>query len=424
MLSYKVDYNPNFDYPGKLVKLNNSAKRIVILCSCYYPYIKGGGEISTNKLALGLAKLGHDINIITIANESRVEKVDGLNVIRLQYDNLYWSYENSGYGVFSKILWNLKDSHNKRIADNICKEVKRIQPDLVITSTIEDISTLTWKALKLLGIPVCHITRSYYLLCPYSTMFKGGHNCTTPCTSCSGLSLLKKNYSKYVDHAVGISNFILNKHVDNGYFENAQHHVIHNIASNRDEVRDSTLKAEKYLWSLNENQKLKLGFLGNLLPSKGVESVINSIGSLSINERNSVIFYIGGDGEGTYKEDLKILASDKRVEIVFLGHVNPQNFFNDIDWLVVPSVWSEPFGRVVVEAFFHNTPVLASSEGGIPELMTYDNGVMYSSMEQLTQKLQMILSSTFSLSFSNKEIFSEHRICKQWEQEILNKLPS
>ena len=40
------------------------------------------------------------------------------------------------------------------------------------------------------------------------------------------------------------------------------------------------------------------------------------------------------------------------------------------DVVVVPSLWEEPFGRVVIEAMVTGRPVLASRSGGIPEILT------------------------------------------------------
>jgi glycosyltransferase involved in cell wall biosynthesis len=42
------------------------------------------------------------------------------------------------------------------------------------------------------------------------------------------------------------------------------------------------------------------------------------------------------------------------------------------DVVVVPSVYAEPFGRVVIEALSTGRPVIASSIGGIPEILTGD----------------------------------------------------
>lgn len=55
----------------------------------------------------------------------------------------------------------------------------------------------------------------------------------------------------------------------------------------------------------------------------------------------------------------------------FLGHVSDTAaLYQASDLTVVPSIWPEPFGRVVIESMACGTPVIASQIGGIPEILT------------------------------------------------------
>ena len=47
--------------------------KILIVASLYYPNIKGGGEISTQLLAEGLVKNGHNVVVVTIDNNFKEE---------------------------------------------------------------------------------------------------------------------------------------------------------------------------------------------------------------------------------------------------------------------------------------------------------------------------------------------------------------
>jgi glycosyltransferase involved in cell wall biosynthesis len=50
--------------------------------------------------------------------------------------------------------------------------------------------------------------------------------------------------------------------------------------------------------------------------------------------------------------------------------MDPACFLSDIDILVVPSLWEEPFGRTVAESLRSGVPVLASDRGGVPEIVS------------------------------------------------------
>jgi glycosyltransferase involved in cell wall biosynthesis len=44
-------------------------------------------------------------------------------------------------------------------------------------------------------------------------------------------------------------------------------------------------------------------------------------------------------------------------------------FYKKARFIVVPSLWYEPFGLVTVEAMGHGLPVIASRRGGLPEIV-------------------------------------------------------
>lgn len=60
-----------------------------------------------------------------------------------------------------------------------------------------------------------------------------------------------------------------------------------------------------------------------------------------------------------------------------VAHSQMPEVYQRHDWLVVPSMWEEPFGLVVAESIASGTPVVAFYSGGIPEIITHlENGVL------------------------------------------------
>ena len=75
-----------------------------------------------------------------------------------------------------------------------------------------------------------------------------------------------------------------------------------------------------------------------------------------------------------YTSDLKKrVKNDDRIQ--FLGVYDRKDIsqvFSNLDLLVVPSLWYENSPNVILEAFAHHVPVLASDLGGMAELV--ENG--------------------------------------------------
>jgi glycosyltransferase involved in cell wall biosynthesis len=104
-------------------------------------------------------------------------------------------------------------------------------------------------------------------------------------------------------------------------------------------------------------------FVGRLSPEKGVETLVEAWRSIG----TSLPLRIAGQGP---------LASDLAAAgvagIESLGQVPPAQIpalIGGAVCLIVPSLWFEPFGRVVIEAFACGTPVVASRIGALADLV-------------------------------------------------------
>jgi glycosyltransferase involved in cell wall biosynthesis len=72
------------------------------------------------------------------------------------------------------------------------------------------------------------------------------------------------------------------------------------------------------------------------------------------------------------------------------------SFFADIDVLIAPSEWAEPFGLTVVEAYRAGVPVLGTRSGGIAEVIgSVDSSwlVPPSDPEALSQSMTRLLQA-------------------------------
>ncbi len=124
-----------------------------------------------------------------------------------------------------------------------------------------------------------------------------------------------------------------------------------------------------------ELKDFTVGYVGRLVPEKGVEDLIRAC-SLS-----GVRLLVAG--EGPDHKRLATLAQELQVPVTWLGWIEStriREVYSQMDILVLPSVttprWKEQFGRVLVEAMAHGVPVIGSSSGEIPNVMG-DAGLLF-----------------------------------------------
>ena len=135
-------------------------------------------------------------------------------------------------------------------------------------------------------------------------------------------------------------------------------------------------------------------FAGAIRPEKGVDYLARAFATLSDEVPDACLAIAGGSklwiesgwlGTGplnTTEEQVRdiLRPAIARQRVFILGIVSPDNigaYYAAADVFVLPSMFQETFGLVVLEAFSAGIPVIAFRSGGVPELVRDQiNGIL------------------------------------------------
>ena len=108
-------------------------------------------------------------------------------------------------------------------------------------------------------------------------------------------------------------------------------------------------------------------FIGRLSPEKGVDRLLKAWAQLG-NHRRLVI---AGDGPEltALQEQAASLGLDNVTFVGFVEKSAQEALWAGSVFSIVPSVWLEPFGMVVLEAWAQGRPVVAHRIGALPEII-------------------------------------------------------
>ncbi|MFZ0891342.1 MAG: glycosyltransferase family 4 protein [Thermoplasmata archaeon] len=112
-------------------------------------------------------------------------------------------------------------------------------------------------------------------------------------------------------------------------------------------------------------------FAGRVAPNKGLPFLIDALGRVPANRRIPLVIMGRDWGEApALKERARAVGIES--EVLLLGEIKDQTLYRSImrraAAFILPSQW-EAFGIVLVEAMACSVPVIASSVGGMPEVL-------------------------------------------------------
>lgn len=149
-----------------------------------------------------------------------------------------------------------------------------------------------------------------------------------------------------------------------------------------------------------------IGYIGRMLWMKGLDLLLESVAAVIHETKTPTVLVLVGSG----KDEIEILERAKQLGIYdsirHIGTVSQAEvppYMGLIDVFVLPSrrvgMWTEQFGRVIVEAMASRAIVIGSSSGAIPEVIG-NAGFIF--QENDAADLLRVLSEVLSLTGSQK----------------------
>jgi glycosyltransferase involved in cell wall biosynthesis len=341
--------------------------KITIISCLYEPYVAGGVEVYLKTIVSELARR-REISIITtqpyvdMRSLAPALMVSGrVKVYRFYPLNFYHMLESKNKPASLKPLWHLMDFFNPHACSVVKSILKREKPDIVHTHNLNGLSVAIAPTIKRLGFPLAHTVHDFGLLCPYTCLTCSAchkESCEKPLFGCAFYRNIKRTIIMLnkPDAVIFPSQSVLKLFSSVNFFGTAKLEQLFDCIEplTHVEVRRTP---DKYFTIL---------YAGQLVKHKGVQVLIEAFKKFS---DEKVRLKIAGSGE--YEQQLRLLG-DGDIRISFLGklsHEKMDQVYASADVTVVPSVWPEVLGIVILESFNAGVPVVGSNVGGIPEII-------------------------------------------------------
>ncbi len=181
----------------------------------------------------------------------------------------------------------------------------------------------------------------------------------------------------------------------------------------------------------NGGNPLRIGCIGRISPEKGQREFLGAacrIGGALPGTR----FLIAGaalfsdNAAQSYERDIRKAA--ERMPVEFTGWVDDvYAVMEQLDLLLVPSVWEEPNPRVILEAFASGLPVIAFRRGGIPEIVEDGRtGFLCDKPGEMAQRAVELLQGDRArlraVSEAAREIWRRQFQLEAWQQRMITEM--
>ena len=282
----------------------------------------------------------------------------------VQHDLSMARYKGVRISVITSLVRRLSFTNDILEFISIYRLIKRIKPHIVHTHTSKA-GVLGRLAAYLAGVPIIihtphgHVFHSYYGLI------------------LTNIFVFAEKISSFTtDMIVALTEKEKDEHMEKGIASTKKYTIIHSgvkldyFANMRIDI-----KARKKELEIPPGYNV-VGTIGRLVPIKGYKYLISAAKKI-VEEVDKTVFVIVGDGYLKLELEKYAEALGVRKNIIFTGwRADSSDILYLFDIFVLPSL-NEGMGRVIIEAMALGKPVVASSVGGILDLIKDSkNGIL------------------------------------------------
>lgn len=167
-----------------------------------------------------------------------------------------------------------------------------------------------------------------------------------------------------------------------------------------------------------EDSEVLILFSGRILEIKGVRELILAFKKYCL-DLNAKLMIVGNAGfansiQDNYDRELLEISSDIGNKIIFTGFIHNSilpKIHAMAEIAVVPSIWDEPAGLVVIEALSSGIPVIVTDSGGIPEYINNKCSIVIERDENLIDNIGKALVELINNKKKREDMSLEARKC-------------
>jgi glycosyltransferase involved in cell wall biosynthesis len=398
--------------------------KVVYVSLSYLPTVAGGVQVLTHSIAKEMQSRGHEAQVVCAESveEGEDDRVrseqtvyDGLPVERLRFNRHRMpQYFRSFYDV-------------PQVADHIVELFSKQKPDVFHVTHFSRLSGSVFYGIRKLGVPVMLTLADYTFLCPLGTLLRyNGTICAgahvaggVKCFGCfvDETRTYKNSFVRHVvspDQVSALLNFVgrvpaFRRWVPPFYRESPQifqdrieyfrrlQSLIDLFTTNNhwslkfyaeqgfpvDRMR-CVVQSLDVSWARDfvrtpYTGPLRIGFTGSVADHKGVDVLVRAYRRMK-RRKDARLLIFGDLASPLFFEELKSLC-DGIEGVEFRGKYLPNDLsriYNEMDVMVVPSMFYETGPLVILEAQATQTPVVASDLGPIRELVRHgEDGYLF-----------------------------------------------